>query len=90
MNQNQPALSEFKHHFTAGRSQLVTHELPGDLETPVGTYLKLCMDAPYSFLLESVEGGNVLGRYSIIGMAPDLLWLCKKGIVEIKDADGTS
>ena len=88
MIQSQPALSEFEHHFTAGRSQLLTHELPGDLETPVGTYLKLCMDAPYSFLLESVEGGNVLGRYSIIGMAPDLLWSCKKGSIEIKNANG--
>jgi anthranilate synthase component 1 len=74
-----PAYSEFEKNFAAGQSQLAYHQFPGDLETPVGTYLKLCMDEPYSFLLESVEGGNVLGRYSIIGLKPDLIWNCKQG-----------
>ncbi|MCB9983047.1 MAG: anthranilate synthase component I [Rhodospirillales bacterium] len=88
MNQPLPDFTAFEAHFKNGKSQLLTHKLPGDLETPVGTYLKLCMDAPYSFLLESVEGGNVLGRYSIIGMAPDRIWTCKQGAVTLTDANG--
>ena len=87
MNTTLPAFSDFQTAFDAGKSQLVYHQFPGDLETPVGTYLKLCMDEPYSFLLESVEGGNVLGRYSIIGMKPDLIWNCKKGQVSIDGKD---
>lgn len=51
--------------------------LPADLETPVSAYMKLCGDEKYSFLLESIEGGKTLGRYSAIGFAPDLLWRCK-------------
>ena len=85
-----PNDKDFKAAFEAGETQLVTHQFAGDLETPVGTYLKLCMDEPYSFLLESVEGGNVLGRYSIIGFDPDMIWTCSKGEVTIADRDGES
>lgn len=45
----------------------VTREILADLDTPLSTYLKLA-DAPYSFLLESVQGGETWGRYSIIGL----------------------
>jgi len=38
--------------------------------------LKLATDEPYSFLLESVEGGKIRGRYSFIGLNPDLIWRC--------------
>jgi anthranilate synthase component I len=65
---------DFKKNFSAGKTQLVWQFHAGDLETPVSAYLKLCADNPYCFLLESVEGGAVLGRYSVIGMEPDLIW----------------
>ncbi len=45
----------------------LTRELPGDLDTPVGAYLKLA-NAPYSYLLESMQGGEQWGRYSFIGL----------------------
>jgi len=45
----------------------LTRELSADLDTPVGTYLKLAA-APYSFLLESMVGGERWGRYSFIGL----------------------
>lgn len=45
----------------------LTRELPGDLDTPVGTYLKLA-NRPYSYLLESVQGGEQWGRYCFIGL----------------------
>src|SRR5690606_2689551 len=47
-----------------------------DLETPVSAIMKLAEGQPNSFLLESVEGGAVRGRYSIIGLKPDLIWRC--------------
>src|SRR5690606_14750658 len=45
----------------------VTREVLADLDTPLSTYLKLA-NAPYSYLLESVQGGEKWGRYSIIGL----------------------
>lgn len=48
----------------------LVREVLADLETPLSTFLKLA-DQPYSYLLESVEGGEKWGRYSIIGMACD-------------------
>ena len=56
------------------RAELVSIRLVADLETPVAAMLKLVADRPYSFLLELVEGGAVRGRYSIIGLDPDILW----------------
>ncbi len=54
-----------------------------DLETPVAAFLKLAHGHPNSFLLESIEGGSARGRYSVIGMAPDLIWRCRNGRAEI-------
>jgi anthranilate synthase component 1 len=70
--------SRFEKNFNEGRSQLVSRWISADMETPVSAYRKLCGDTPYSFLLESVEGGAVLGRYSIIGFAPDFIWRSEK------------
>ena len=52
---------------TAHNRIVLTRELPGDLDTPVGAYLKLA-NAPYTYLLESVQGGERFGRYSFIGL----------------------
>jgi anthranilate synthase component 1 len=51
--------------------------LPADLDTPVSLMLKLAEAQPFSFVLESVTGGEVRGRYSIVGMKPDLIWECR-------------
>ncbi|MCG8673211.1 MAG: anthranilate synthase component I [Pseudomonadales bacterium] len=50
----------------------VMREVLADLDTPLSTYLKLA-DAPYSYLFESVQGGEKWGRYSIIGLPCDLI-----------------
>ena len=42
-----------------------------DLLTPVGAHLRLARNAKYSFLLESVEGGETIGRYTFVGMEPE-------------------
>lgn len=70
----QPDFKTFEKNLKAGKTQLVWSWLPADLETPVSAYLKVAQDKPHSFLLESVEGGAVLGRYSAIGLDPDLIW----------------
>ncbi len=74
-----PAFDSFESGFNAGRSQLVSQWIAADLETPVSAYLKLCSGEDYSFLLESVEGGENIGRYSAIGLKPDLTWEYKDG-----------
>ncbi|CAA7614582.1 Anthranilate synthase component 1 [Candidatus Terasakiella magnetica] len=72
----QPDFSAFAAIYDAGRPQVVWRILVADLETPVSAFLKLVNGQPNSFLLESVEGGAVRGRYSILGMKPDLIWKC--------------
>lgn len=74
-----PEIEEFRQNYESGKTQLVHRWISSDLETPVSAYLKLCAHNPHSFLLESVEGGSTLGRYSVIGTAPNFLWKCTKG-----------
>src|SRR5262245_3454764 len=69
-----PPRSAFAACYRKGRPQVVWTRLVADLETPVSAALKLSDGQPMSCLLESVEGGAVRGRYSIIGIAPDLVW----------------
>src|SRR5215207_3723151 len=70
----EPAETEFARRYDAGESQVVWARLVADLETPVSAMLKLSAGRANCFLLESVEGGSVRGRYSIIGLEPDLIF----------------
>ncbi|MBL4789597.1 MAG: anthranilate synthase component I [Kordiimonadaceae bacterium] len=67
-------MEDFKRRYQAGEPQVISNIMVADLDTPVSAYLKLSADEKYSFLLESVEGGETRGRYSIIGLRPDLIW----------------
>ena len=78
-----PNPEEFAARYEAGHSQVVWTTLVADLDTPVSVLLKLAGDSPNSFLLESVEGGEVRGRYSIIGMKPDIIWRCRGNRAEV-------
>jgi len=69
-----PELAEFAKRYDKGGPQVVWTRLVADLETPVAAYLKLAASRPMSFLLESIEGGAARGRYSVIGLEPDLIW----------------
>jgi anthranilate synthase component 1 len=77
--------ASFEKNFTSGESQLVWRWIPADMDTPVSAFLKLSNDAPYSLLLESVEGGKTLGRYSAIGLKPDLIWKYDENGVHLND-----
>jgi anthranilate synthase component 1 len=85
MNANSPdRFSAFRAAYESGRGALVWRHDVADLTTPVASYLKLSQGGrKNSFLLESVEGGAARGRYSVIGMDPDLIWRCRAGQVAI-------
>jgi anthranilate synthase component 1 len=78
-----PDYEAFARVYGSGKPQLVWTKAVADLETPVSAYLKLADGRPNSFLLESVEGGSVRGRYSIIGFKPDVIWRCRRNKAEI-------
>lgn len=68
--------------------QTIIREVSADLETPVSLYLKLRGDGA-SFLLESVEGGERIARYSFIGVQPRAEYILRNGGVEVKEAGQT-
>ena len=71
-----PSLIEFDNKVQKKQNQIVYTKFSADLDTPVSLMLKLAKDEDNSFLLESVTGGEIKGRYSVIGMKPDLIWKC--------------
>ena len=81
--QTLPDFSGFAEAHGRGEPVLVWTTLVSDLETPVSALMKLADGRPNSFLFESVEGGAVRGRYSFIGLKPDLIWRCRGEKVEI-------
>ena len=81
--QIEPQATPFAKRYARGEAQVVWTTLVSDLETPVSAFLKVAGARPMSFLLESVEGGAVRGRYSIIGLDPDLVWRTVAGLAEI-------
>jgi anthranilate synthase component 1 len=62
-------------------------ELPADLDTPLSAYLRL-RPGPYSFLLESVEGGETWARYSFLGTEPRMVLSAKNDRMTLRHADG--
>jgi len=84
----EPDYAAFEAGFESGENRLVWTKLVADMDTPVSLMLKLAGAEPDSFLLESVTGGEVRGRYSVIGTAPDLIWRCRGDVAEINRAPG--
>ncbi len=70
----EPPPAGFAAALAAGRGQMVWRRTIADTETPVSAMLKLGTPGSGAFLLESVEGGQVRGRYSLLGLDPDLVW----------------
>lgn len=68
-----PTFDAFSKLAQHGNFVPVYQEWVADLDTPVSAWYKVCAGQPYSFLLESVEGGEKLGRYSLLGCDP--LWV---------------
>ncbi len=78
-----PEFGPFAEAHAAGRAQVLATRLVADTDTAVSLMLKLTEAGPDSFLLESVTGGEIRGRYSVIGLAPDLVWRCRGARAEI-------
>lgn len=74
-----PAFQDVRAAFERGETSLLVARQADDLLTPVAAYLKLAGQTEHTFLLESVEGGAWRGRFSAIGMDPDLIWQCEQG-----------
>src|SRR5215208_7176266 len=69
-------------------TQTVIRELSADLETPISVYMKLRGDGA-SFLLESVEGGERVARYSFIGIKPKAQYIIRGNEIEIVEAESS-
>ncbi|MFZ1148334.1 MAG: anthranilate synthase component I [Xanthobacteraceae bacterium] len=87
--QFEPSAELFAARYAAGEPQVVSTTLVADLETPVSAFLKIAGSRPASFLLESVEDGAVRGRYSIIGLEPDVIFRINARRAEINRAAQT-
>ncbi|MDI6780909.1 MAG: anthranilate synthase component I [bacterium] len=61
----------------------VYKEILADMETPVSAFQKIALDTEYAYLLESVEGGESLGRYSFLGSNPFIIFRGKGNVVEV-------
>ena len=77
----------FIDNYNSEKSQIIQKELIADTETPISSLIKLSTDERYSFLLESVEGGDQRGRFSLLGCDPDIIWQVKDNKVNIKSLD---
>jgi anthranilate synthase component I len=70
----EPATFEaFERETTLGNIVPVVRTVLADLQTPVSAFLRVAGDAPYAFLLESVEGGERVARYSFLGAQPEMV-----------------
>lgn len=68
----------------------VYREVLADLETPISVFMKLCQEEPGAFLLESVEGGEKVARYSFLGCRPLLTLANRDGVSRIMEGDAAS
>jgi anthranilate synthase component 1 len=84
------SFDEFKELARRGTFVPVVKEIVADLLTPVSAFLKIAENADYAFLLESVEGGEHVGRYSFLGKDPFLIVRAKGGRTTIERAGVTS
>src|SRR5438132_498708 len=86
-----PSLEDVTKLFEQGDLVPVYRTLPADLETPVSVYLKLAQANEPSFLLESVEGGEQVARFSFLGVRPAaLLSVHGNEIKEVRDDQSTT
>lgn len=84
-----PTLEQFTEKARAGNLIPVYQEILADMETPVSAFLKIAGQSEQAFLLESVEHGESLGRYSFLGSDPELIFECRGKQVTILDQGET-
>ena len=82
----QPSFSEFQRLAKQGNLVPVYEVFPADLLTPVSAYLRIAQGARYSFLLESVEGGEKIARYTFAGAHPEEIFRYANGACVLETA----
>lgn len=90
-----PDFETFKRLAKEGNLVPIVHEIIADTETPVSAFRKIAYSEdgkpyPYSFLLESVEGGEKIARYSFLGTNPNAVFISKNGKAELIEKNGSS
>lgn len=80
-----PTFEEFRELAKQGNVIPIYREILADTETPVSAYLKIMREDDFSFLLESVEGGENIARYSFLGVEPFLIFRSKGDQITIED-----
>ena len=83
-----PELPDYLRLAKRGKAIPVYQDILADIETPVSAYWKVSHDQVYSFLLESVTGGEQVGRYSILGVRPRKIIRSKNGDLRVTDSNG--
>ena len=78
---------KFIEDYNSGKPLIIQKELIADFETPISSLIKISKNEKYSFLLESVEGGDQRGRFSLLGCDPDIIWEIKKDKVNLQCFD---
>jgi len=78
---------EFEREAGQGNVVPVVRSVMGDLQTPIGAFMRLAADKPYAFLLESVEGGERIARYSFLGIEPEMVVRGRGGQTHIERDD---
>jgi anthranilate synthase component I len=84
----QPAtFEEFEKQARQGNVVPVVRSVLADLHTPVGAFMRIAGNSPYAFLLESVEGGERIARYSFLGAEPEMI-VRGRGLQTVVERDG--
>ena len=82
-----PTFEAFENEARQGNVVPVVRSVLADLHTPVGAFMRIAGNSPYAFLLESVEGGERIARYSFLGAEPEMI-VRGKGMQTIVERDG--
>ena len=78
---------EFEIQARHGNVVPVVRSVLADLHTPVGAFMRIAGSSPYAFLLESVEGGERIARYSFLGADPEMI-VRGRGIQTVVERNG--
>src|SRR5918998_1779924 len=80
---------EFEREARRGNVVPVVRTVLADLQTPVSAFLRVAGESPHAFLLESVEGGERVARYSFLGAEPELVVRGRRDETIVERGDGT-
>ena len=84
-----PSFKEYQRLARRGNLIALKQDFPADLETPVSAFLKVAREEPHAFLLESAEQEERIGRYSILGIRPEMILISSDGEIRVKSGGKT-